>query len=130
MLKSSHQKLDPVERKLRDIEREKQRVQEEIKALSRNLKKGDVVQSPAVPTAAGGRSVFGVVDAGPGSPSTSRPPARPPAQRDERFANYFSTGGLKTPLPGPKNRSVQRNKTVFIVIVVLMLIFIVFSVVR
>jgi hypothetical protein len=46
------------------------------------------------------------------------------APKDERFANYFSSGGfLGGPRPMKQERNVQRNKAVFMVIVVIVVFF-------
>lgn len=147
MAKAGHKdKESPFERKLKDIEREKRRVQEEIKALSRAVKKGQPMNpSSGTPPAEGGAATashshtpsasagggdalfeWGASEAGSGQRDKKKAPVR----GDERFANYFSTGGFKSPMPARKDRSVQRNKMIFMIIVGAILVFILFSALR
>lgn len=153
--KSSSRKETPFERKLREIEREKRRVREEIKALSRAVKRGQApVAGKVGPTVRS--SVSGTVSVGDGddgdagTPSdlfgwsasaaaakeglgrtesaTSAKPGgikRAPVQGDQRFASYFATGGFKTPIQTRQGRGVQRNKLVFIGVVAVVLIYII-----
>lgn len=126
-------KKSKLERKLQEIEREKRRLDDEMKSLSRAIKKGQtpaLISSPsrvepgAMSThqSSGGRVRGGDI----GSAGASRSPGgeKTKVRGDARFANYFSTGGLKTPLPNRQGSAVQRNKTVFIIIVLVLVFFI------
>lgn len=130
MLKSDHKKQSALDRKLERIEREKRALEHEMKSLSRAVKRGQMVLPNAteytpVELPKGTRQVPSV------KPSASHSPLKKqPVRGDARFANYFSTGGLKTPLPTRRGRAVERNKTIFIVIVVLVVIFILVSIFR
>ena len=66
---------------------------------------------------------------GPTAPTPVEPAAagRRPVAKDERFANYFSSGGfLGGPRPMKQEKNVQRNKAVFMVAVVVVVTFWVF----
>ncbi len=144
----------PFERKLREIEREKRRVREEIKALSRSLKRGSHATypgkvgptvRPSVPGSLAVGDTDGTGDEGEhdlfgwsasASAATERvnrsaaseqpaPNRKAPVQGDQRFAHYFATGGFKTPIKTRQGRTVQRNKFIFIGVVALVLIYIV-----
>jgi hypothetical protein len=52
-----------------------------------------------------------------------------PVRGDERFASYFATGGFKSPMPGRQERAVQRNKAIFMLILVVIAAYIVFHLV-
>ncbi len=130
MLKSDSKKPSPLDRKLQQIEREKRQLEQEMKSISRAVKRGQMVlpsttdYSPAeLPKSSQAERPF--------ADAISRPKTTPqPARGDGRFANYFSAGGLKTPLPNRKSRTVERNKVVFIVVVGAVLLFILISFLR
>jgi hypothetical protein len=120
-------KENPVERKLKDIEREKKRLRDEMKHLSRALRRGDAItmhtpDAPSAPLHSLPRST-GYVE--PMSSSDKTVPVR----GDERFASYFATGGFKSPMPGRQERAVQRNKAIFMLILVSIAGYIVFKLV-
>lgn len=139
MLKTSGKKETALERKLREIEAEKRRVQEELKALNKAVKKGVVPpvaarkapltpsaeseNQPSVPSQADVRSGQGA--GGAATPVAGR---QAPVRGDQRFAHYFSTGGLKAPLATRKARGVERNKTVFIIVMTCLLLYILYAV--
>lgn len=62
-------------------------------------------------------------------PLAGPPVAKPrPVQRDERFANLFSSSGfLGTAASSPVDHRVQRNKAIFVLICVLVALFIVIN---
>lgn len=132
MLKSDHKKQSALDRKLDRIEREKRALEQEMKSLSRAVKRGQMVlpnpteYSPAeLPKGSRRETSLGAtVSQGPA------PAKKPPVRGDARFANYFSTGGLKTPLPTRKGRAVERNKLIFIIIFVSIVLFILVSIFR
>jgi hypothetical protein len=111
-----------VDRKLKHIEQEKKRVQSEINALSRALRRGDVLSSPAAP---------GAMQASHNLPSGASGGGRAlPARGDQRFAHYFSTGGFKSPIPGRQERRIQRNKAIFALILLVVVGYIVLTLIR
>ncbi len=133
-MRKSGPKKSKLERKLQEIEREKRRLDDEMKSLSRAIKKGQTPALISSPTRAepgamstqhssGGRLLGGT-----GAHAADEPRGlagdKAKVRGDARFANYFSTGGLKTPLPNRQGRAVQRNKTVFIIIVIVLVLFI------
>lgn len=135
--------MTPLERKLRELELEKDRVHNEIKSLAKAMKKGDLPSPAPRPAPSSGvapRPAQGPLPAeSPESPVDQDPPteARHPlgiprkasVYGDERFASYFSTGGFKSsPLPARQDRSVQRNKAIFMVVLVVVVGYIIYSV--
>lgn len=137
------QKKTPFASKIKEIEQEKRRVQREIKALARAMKRGEMPSAPAKASGAygagagdegGEADLFGwSASASAAQDGVARDHARktsmpsgkvPPVRGDQRFANYFSTGGFKSPLPAPKDRSVQRNKLIFLSVVGLLVVYI------
>lgn len=167
MIKRGNQRKETAfERKLKDIEREKRRVQNEIKSLSRALKKGELPppassaprvplrQRPApvqerkptasssekqAPQEASGELFAWSKDKEPEQPRKEeqgkKPLASPlvaekkkPIHGDERFSNYFSAGGFHSPMPAPQNRSIQRNKAIFMIVLVIVVGYIIFTV--
>ncbi len=159
MLKRDAKKESAFERKLKEIEREKRRVQQEIKSLSRALKKGDL-PPPASATRVPMREKL-LADAPPEGASRTQEaeagelfawskdndPAKSeeaeekpalgsplmaekkkPVYGDERFGNYFSAGGFKSPMPGRQERSIQRNKAIFMVVLVIVVGYIIVTV--
>ena len=171
MAKALRTKGSPFDEKLRGIEKERKRVRDEIKALSRAVKKGQApaaapasrhAQSPSdtsvhgqEPTPSGSqtnmkeRDLFSWNASGGGAPKADAQPRsaqqgepmptvgghpgprnrRAPVHGDQRFASYFTTGGFKSaPLPAHKDRGVQRNKLIFIVVVLFLLGYILYAI--
>jgi hypothetical protein len=131
MIMAGTPKKDPVlERKLKDIEREKRRVQEEIKALARAVKKGGAVSVPTGESRSmeTRSTTLKPALAGGAAHASTAAPRKDTVRGDKRFANYFSTGGLKTPLTSRKGRAVERNKVIFICVVVALVVFILYSI--
>ncbi len=165
--RDTQKKESSFERKLKDIEREKRRVQHEIKSLSRAMKKGEwspsAANGPRVPLREklGSRAddVAPESDArqektakaetagdlfswnsGNKEPVPAREPQRKeslssplvaekkkPVYGDERFGNYFSAGGFKSPV-SRQERSIQRNKAIFMIVLVIVVGYIIFTV--
>jgi len=152
--KTTARKETPFERKLREIESEKRRVREEIKALSRAVKRGQAPVGNKVgptvrPSVSGKVSVGDAADVdedaerdlfgwsasaaaakeglgrNPPAPTTTGGAKRAPVHGDQRFASYFATGGFKTPVQTRQGRGVQRNKLVFVGVVTVVLIYII-----
>jgi len=157
MTRDARKKESAFDRKLKDIEREKRRLQNEIKSLSRAMKKGDVPppgttdsrmpprripapdkkESPSNAQEPPGELFAWNKDKA--APREAESPAKPltsplvaekkmPVHGDERFSNYFSAGGLKTPYPARQERSIQKNKAIFMVVLVIVLGYIIFTV--
>ncbi len=143
------------ERKLKEIEREKRRIEHDIKSLSKAMKRGELPPPPTPPRAApspGPRPTTGQPapkdsagewgamhkekEAGHTSEEAHRAPLgsplvpekKMPVYGDERFTNYFSAGGFKSPMPARQERSIQRNKAVFMVVLVIIIGYIIFTV--
>jgi hypothetical protein len=145
MALSPKKRTTSLERKLKELEQEKERVQHEIKSLAKAMKKGDLPSPPPPPRPAPAsnlpprlapdpRPVDPFDDPFKNDPLTeAQPPLGIPRKAsvygDERFANYFSTGGFKSsPLPARQDRSVQRNKAIFMVALVVIVGYIIYSV--
>ena len=170
MAKALNTKGSPFDEKLKGIEREKKRVRDEIKALSRAVKKGQV---PAAPASTGAQSqretslqgqepvplgaetnmkendLFAWSASRGGAPKADAQPRsaqpggraptvgghpgpgnrRAPVHGDQRFASYFTTGGFKSsPLPAHKDRGIQRNKLIFITVILFLLGYILYAI--
>lgn len=62
-------------------------------------------------------------------PEPSGGPKNKAVMKDQRFANYFSSGNFLGGRPMKQEKSVQRNKAVFMILVVIVVAFIVFRLV-
>ena len=62
-------------------------------------------------------------------PEPSGGPKNKAVMKDQRFANYFSSGGFLGGRPMKQEKSVQRNKAVFMIVVVVIVAFSVFRLV-
>jgi len=62
-------------------------------------------------------------------PEPAGGPKNKAVMKDRRFANYFSSGNFLGGRPLKQEKSVQRNKAVFMIVVVIIVAFIVFSLV-
>lgn len=169
---SRPQKKSPIERRLKELERQAARVRNDIKSLSKAIRNPENVEriprakslldeGPLVPapsrrdpaTRAVPPHVVPPVEQAaaaapppppeppPPPPAAMAPPAQPePAEaaapkpkgvlKDERFANYFSSGSFLGETGGLKQeKSVQRNKAVFMIIIVIIVAFSVYQLV-
>lgn len=152
-------KKSPLENRLRELEKEADIIRQDMKVLSRAMKKPDqlaalprlkshriappprqiphvappAVPSPERPAAAPPGDLF------PESPVASPPPRELPTvgetaserprshmSRDERFRNYFGHGSFLPARPLKQERRVQRNKAIFVLVVVVVFGFIVY----
>ena len=59
-------------------------------------------------------------------PEPAGGPKNKAVMKDQRFANYFSSGGFLGGRPMKQEKSVQRNKAVFMIVVVIVVAFSVF----
>jgi hypothetical protein len=136
--------------RIQDLERELGRVQDDIGALSKAVSEPDrkdtikrlreLSPAPGRPRgeAAPARAAEPAKSAqgelfGQGGQSGTVPvkaaPARPGAptrvtspEGDERFANYFTTGGLQAVRPLREERRIQRNRAILMVVVAVLLL--------
>jgi len=150
----------PLDRKLRELAEEEERVRKELKSLEKAIKKGDVPLAPLPPRSpAPGQAVkpAGTSVADPGTEVNpafdGKPfawddsadntaagvavPSKPAGDKtkskvyqDERFASYFTTGGFKSTVPLRHDAKVQRNKAVFMVVLVLLLGYILYAMLK
>ncbi len=158
MPRDSKKQETAFERKLKEIELEKRRVQNEIKSLSKAMKRGEVPPSPSVTRmpprhvpasgkpeeespakeSAGELFAWNKEKEAAHHPKTEAPgksmgsplvaEKKRPVYGDERFSNYFSAGGFKSPMPARQERSVQRNKAIFMIVLVILVGYIIFQV--
>lgn len=157
MKRKGSRKESALDRRLRDLERESEELRRNMKAVSRALKKGEDVPSarpvppskpeerrPAVhKTAEPEEKPSGDGDlfewkkqrrkVEPPAPAPKSPPQRAPKKAppiDQKFASYLTTGSFTPVAQAREDRSVQRNKAIFMILVVLLVGFIIFKVVR
>jgi len=158
MARDSKKQETAFERKLKEIEQEKRRVQNEIKSLSKAMKRGEVPPSPSVartpprqipasgkpeeasPAKESAGELFAWrKDKDAAQPQKAEAPRKSvgspwgaekkrPISGDERFSNYFSAGGFQSPLPARQERSVQRNKAIFMIVLVIVVGYIIVTV--
>ncbi len=145
-MKEVKKKESSFERKLKEIEREKRRIDHDIKSLSKAMKRGELPPPPG-PRPTTGRPApkesdgeLGAMhkekEAGHTSEEAHKallgsplvPEKKIPVYGDERFTSYFSAGGFKAPMPARQERSIQRNKAVFMVVLVIIIGYIIFTV--
>lgn len=147
----------PYERRIRELEKERELLQKSIKSVAKNLSKTGVdpveaaermarlpppreyqkppepslssIQLQSLPTAR-------EVPAHPHVPAPHAPVLQrevavaPPAKvvsKDERFASYFSSGSFGKAGPLSHERKVQRNRAIFMVFVVALVAFLVYK---
>ena len=140
----NEQKETALERKLKEIERERRRVEQELKQLNKSVRKGSgFVSKGASPSLSAGEppeNIESTIEDYAGEKKARVPGSSPseklsgtvlekraPIRGDERFANYFSTGGLKTPISSRRmTPTVERNKSVFLVMVFLLVSYIIY----
>ncbi len=154
-MRGKREKLSPLEERLRELEREQRQLQSAARTLSNALrnpaKLGDALKrtvhserpkpppvrrDPVVPPPppAGNEAPDELFswerkDGGPSGNTlfpSAAPSVRAPVQGDQRFANYFMAGGLMGPRPLRQEKSVQRNKAIFMIVVVLVVAFLVY----
>lgn len=150
-------KESALDRRLRDLERESEELRKNMKVVSRALKKGEDVplvdpaspperehKRPAVHKVAepeqkpsGDGDLFDWKKqrrkVQPPAPTPKPPETRTPkksAPIDQRFASYLTTGSFTPVAQAREDRSVQRNKAIFMILVVLLVGFVIFKVVR
>lgn len=141
MLQRKEHKETALDRKLREIERERRRVEDELKALSKSVRRGSShaiapreAEASAPPVAAPTPVPVAETNSREmAEEGATKPPTRPSAEKkapvrgDERFAHYFATGGFKTPIPSRRAAPpVERNKAVFLVVVFLLISYIIY----
>lgn len=153
-MRSKREKLSPLEQRLRELEREQRQLQSAARTLSNALRNptrlGDALKRTAQ-TERPKPPVARRDPAAPAPPSSTEtpdelfswerkergasgttlfpaaaPPGRAPVQGDQRFASYFLAGGLMGPRPLRQAKSVQRNKAIFMIVIVLVVAFLVY----
>ncbi|MBN1270380.1 MAG: hypothetical protein JXB04_12385 [Kiritimatiellae bacterium] len=147
-----------IDQRLKELEKQSRFVDDDIRLLSRALKRSDqdiawkrlkTVGQPPEVVREPGRAPEPEAEAEPGEElfhwrRRQRPAAGPPAaapqpttpslqsaaekkrfEVDQQFANYFASGSFAPSGSAEEDRSVQRNKAIFMVVVVLVVTFIV-----
>jgi hypothetical protein len=139
-------KQSQVERRLRELEEEKELVRKDIRTLSKALKNREEFagvprlksSSPAVTAR---RSAAAAPAPGP-APAAAPEEPRPremldegaaalrakgsPVSKDSRFTNYFQVDTAQGRRPLRQEKSVQRNKAIFMLVIVLLAAYIVY----
>jgi len=112
----------PLERKLRELAKEEERVRKELKNLSKALKKGEPLPTPPVP-----KQTRVSTPKTESSAPDNEPSSKTRVYQDERFANYFTTGGFKSAVPLRRDAKVQRNKAIFMIVLIVLLGYILYA---
>ena len=141
----------PYERRLRELEKERELLQRNIKSVAKNLSKAGVdpieaaermarlpppreYQKPPEPSLS---SIH--LQSLPTAREVPAPPVVQPhrevaaapavkvASKDERFASYFSSGSFGKAGPLSHERKVQRNRAIFMILVVALVAFLVYK---
>lgn len=127
----------PFSRRLQELEEEERLLRQSMKDVSRHLRKLERGEAEAVQARAssgwGARSAQPAATP-PDDPSpTLQEAVEAPRQSDprgnERFASYFASGSFVKTKPLARARRNQRNRAVFMLIVVILAAYIVFHVV-
>ncbi len=119
----------PISKRIRELEKELSKVDDNIRNLSRSMGKSATADKPATagkPNYSPGAIklpplVDPLVDDRPPVLSTSQAPVRPP--RDDRFRDYLSTSLERPSVPLRYERSVQRNKAIVTLCLVVVVLF-------
>lgn len=133
----------PYERRIRELEEEAERVRKNMQQLMKNVPREAVTSSPALGARPAGprlrssyqRSVAPPVPVHapqslrPEEPSAPVPPDQPevPARsaehRPEKFASYLASGSFGTPRSLSRERRIQRNKAIMMLVFALLAIY-------
>jgi predicted nucleic acid-binding Zn ribbon protein len=143
----------PYERRIRELEKERELLQRNIKSVAKNLSKSGVdpveaaermarlpppreyqkppepslssIQLQSLPTA---REVPAQhFTAPPREPAAAASVSAKVVSKDERFASYFSSGSFGKAGPLSHERKVQRNRAIFMILVVALVAFLVYK---
>ncbi len=139
-MKSSRKSNSVLDRRLREMEEESRQLRNRYKLLKKTMKRGGAGTPPASSAESSHESEREgwIRDGGPSNAAEdtrdtawARGGEGPPGQRnrvrgDERFAHYFSTGGFKPLTPIGTDRSIQRNKAIFMVVIVIIFAYIIY----
>jgi hypothetical protein len=139
-------KKSAIDRRLKELEKESKLLRGEVRSLSKAVKKPESLAAsgrfrppppeprpPRTPERSAGPAhrperpagQFNWGPRGPAAPpkpeaAVGSPPAgepqRNPVEKDKRFANYFSSGGLMGTRPLRQEKNVQRNKAIFMIV--------------
>jgi hypothetical protein len=107
-------------RRLRELEEEERRLRQSMKQINRQLRRLE----RGAPEVFDARAVAPPPSAPP--PQTAPPARRPDPTEDKRFANYFASGSFVTTRPLGRERRVQRNKAIFLLIFALLMGYLVY----
>ncbi len=149
-MKTSSRRNSVLERRLRELEEESKHIRSKYKLLNKSMKRAGsgsekLNQAPHRPTAVQrpggslysnensplrdnamhpGQGGLPGIDNGCGGDNATG--SRNPVHSDERFAHYFATGGFKPLTPISQGRAIQRNKAIFMVVIVVFLGYVIY----
>ncbi|MFH0908593.1 MAG: hypothetical protein V1929_07515 [bacterium] len=140
----------PYERRIRELQKERELLQRNIKSVARTLSKTGVdpvgaaermarlpppreyQKPPGPPLSSVQLQALQSAREIPSQPSAATErevapvPTRKPASKDERFANYFSSGSFGKAGPLSRERKLQRNRAIFMILVVALAAFLLY----
>ena len=133
----------PLTRRLRELEEEERVLQQHLKEVSRKARKMENLTSEpglnrSEPRLASTVPRPGAAESPVAAPSApERPPVRPspgmaprnPGVPADRFANYFANGSFGSARPLGRERTLMRNKAIFMLILVALAAFVLYRVV-
>ena len=127
----------PFSRRLQELEEEERLLRQSMKDVSRHLRKLERGEAEAVQARSspgwGARPAQPVAEPPGDPPPALQQAVETPRQADprgnERFASYFASGSFVKTKPLARARRNQRNRAIFIMIVVILAAYIVFHVV-
>ncbi len=132
---SLFRKKSVVDRKLEELQKESEKVRNTIKVLDRALKHSDSGAlrewgETAAPEPLAPKTSQASASMAPGIPPSSPPTSpggRRPTQMDHKFASYLTSGSFIPASPLREDRSVQKNKAIFMIVIVGVVAFVVYS---
>lgn len=140
----------PYERRIRELEKERELLQRNIKSVAKSLSKTGVdpleaaermarlpppreYQKPPEPSLSSRQMQARYATRDAPEPAVAETPGdaapaapKKVASKDERFANYFSSGSFGKSGPLSRERKVQRNRAIFMILVVALVAFLVY----
>lgn len=121
-------------RRLRQLEEEERALRQSMKEINRQLRRlergsGDGLELRRALSAMPSPPTTAAAPEPDSDPLGTAAPRRPVARPNERFANYFASGSFVKTRPLGRERRVQRNKAIFMVLFVLLMGYLVFHLV-
>ena len=121
-------------RRLRELEEEERRLNQSMKEVNRHMRKlergaADVFEARTAPSprpAPVQEPELSPVGEEPLAPRAGAAPRRAAPRGSEKFASYFASGSFVKPRPLGRERRVQRNKAIFMLVFVLIVGYLVY----